>query len=291
MGGQTGSGRVSMEEVLGRLNYLVLGKDDIISILGEIKEAEPEEASVASSTVSINRDGWIEQNMASTMSVHFRILSRVVEKRFSEQELSDKEVMDLARYLSVTYVDNLLGYNRPDSNKLKRFYIGCAQLQDFTSGHPYSGSIPQFYRDFTPEERHNMVYTSLARRWDEDKVKHFRYLTADYENKRVPMTAVALEADIFAKVEAVLIEIYSRYRMGNEAGQEIRDMIRNNQELATRDRKAELGLHCQNLRVGNWTLKKGCLGIVYLVVETSITEKDDRPGTVRTRGPYPDLQE
>ena len=200
-----------MEEVLGRLNYLVLGKDDIISILGEIKEVEPDEASVASSTVSINRDGWLEQNMASTMSVHFRILSRVVEKRFSEQELSDKEVMDLARYLSVTYVDNLLGYNRPDSNKLKRFYIGCAQLQDFTSGHPYSGSIPQFYRDFTPEERHNMVYTSLARRWDEDKVKHFRYLTADYENKRVTMTAVALEAEIFAKVEAVLIEIYSRY--------------------------------------------------------------------------------
>ena len=59
--------------------------------------------------------------------------------------------------------------------------------------------------------------------------------------------------------------------MGNEAGQEIRDMIRNNQELATRDRKAELGLHCQNLRVGNWTMKKGCLGIVYLVVETSMT--------------------
>eukprot|EP00090_Calanus_glacialis_P026113 TRINITY_DN40961_c0_g1_i1.p1 TRINITY_DN40961_c0_g1~~TRINITY_DN40961_c0_g1_i1.p1 ORF type:complete len:273 (-),score=111.49 TRINITY_DN40961_c0_g1_i1:47-745(-) len=217
------------------------------------------------------------------MSVHFRILSRVVEKRFSEQELSDTEVMDLAKYLSVTYVDNLLGYNRSDRNKLKRFYIGCAQIQDFSSGKTYSGSVPQFYRDFSIEERHNMVYTSLARAWDDDKVKHFRYLASDYENKRVTITAVALEAEIFQKLKAVLIEIYSRYRMGSEAGQEVRDMIRNTQELATRDRKAELGLHCQNMKVGDWTMKHGVLGVVYVVVETSLSEKDDIPRTKKIR--------
>ena len=200
-----------MEEVLGKLNYMVLGKDDIMSILEDRKEMYHTESSAASSTVSINRDGWLEQNVASTMSVHFRILSRVVEKRFSEQELSDTEVMDLSKYLSVTYLDNLLGYNRSDSNKLKRFYIGCAQIQDFSSGKTYSGSVPQFYGDFSIEERHNMVYTSLARAWDDDKVKHFRYLASDYENKRVTITAVALEAEIFQKLKAVLIEIYSRY--------------------------------------------------------------------------------
>merc|ERR1719186_2056072 len=108
------------------------------------------------------------------MSVHFRILNRLVEKRFSEQELSDKEVMELARYISVHYVDSLLGYNREGNNKLKRFYIGCAQINDFSSGKSYSGSVPQFYRDLSTEERNNMVYTSLAMAWDEDKVKHFR---------------------------------------------------------------------------------------------------------------------
>ena len=203
-----------MEEVLGRINYLVLGKQEILDILGEEEErveSDDDESSNCSSTVSINRYEWLEQNLASSMSVHFRILSRLVEKRYSEKELSDKEVMDMARFLSINYVDNLLGYNRPDRTKLKRFYIGCSEIHDFTSGHPYTGSVLQFYRDHTVEERHNMVYTSLARAWDQDKIKHFRFLTADCEEKRVTMTAVALEAEIFNKVQAVLVEIYSRY--------------------------------------------------------------------------------
>ena len=71
--------------------------------------------------------------------------------------------------------------------------------------------------------------------------------------------------------------------MGSEAGQEVRDMIRNTQELATRDRKAELGLHCQNMKVGDWTMKHGVLGVVYVVVETSLSEKDDIPRTKNIR--------
>ena len=52
--------------------------------------------------------------------------------------------------------------------------------------------------------------------------------------------------------------------MGNEAGQEVREMIRNNKELTMRDRKADLGMHCQNLKVGDWTMKKGSLHFFFL---------------------------
>ena len=94
---------------MGRLNYMVLGKEEINSIFEDRQELDPNVSSAVSSSVSINRDDWLEKNIASTMSVHFRILNRLVEKRFSEQELSDMEVMELAGYISVNYVDNLLG--------------------------------------------------------------------------------------------------------------------------------------------------------------------------------------
>ena len=82
--------------------------------------------------------------------------------------------------------------------------------------------------------------------------------------------------------------------MGSEAGQQVREMIRNDRELSLRDRKAELGLHCQNLKVGDWTVKDGLLGVVYVVVETTVVRKKDRARTHRgARGPVDDthLQE
>ena len=60
-------------------------------------------------------------------------------------------------------------------------------------------------------------------------------------------------------------------------------MIRNDQELASRDRKGELGLHCQNMKVGEWVMTPGKLGVVYVVVETSLSnEEEGRPKTRRT---------
>ena len=82
--------------------------------------------------------------------------------------------------------------------------------------------------------------------------------------------------------------------MGNEAGLEVREMIRSDKELSMRDRKAELGLHCQNLKVGDWTVKGGLLGVVYLVVETTVVKKNVRAKTHRGTqglGDDSDLQE
>ena len=61
-------------------------------------------------------------------------------------------------------------------------------------------------------------------------------------------------------------------------------MVRTDQELASRDRKGELGLHCQNMKVGEWTLEQGKLGVVYVVVETSLSEQEARPITGRRKG-------
>ena len=82
--------------------------------------------------------------------------------------------------------------------------------------------------------------------------------------------------------------------MGNQAGQDVREMIRNDKELSIRDRKAELGLHCQNLQVGDWTVKDGLLGVVYLVVETTVIRKTERTRTQKGTqglGEDTDLQE
>ena len=200
-----------MEELLDSVNYLLLGEEEIQKIEDEKEHQKDGRSSTSSHAVSISSDDWISKNVASNMNVNFRIMKRVLERRLSDWGTSDKNAMQLASTLAVTIIDNMLGYNLRINTRLKRFYIGSIQLKDLTSGHAYSGSLTQFYQDFSDEDQFNMTYTALAEAWDRDKLKHFRYFISDHHDKRITVTAIAVQEENYDKVHAVLLEIYSKY--------------------------------------------------------------------------------
>merc|ERR1711971_707397 len=128
------------------------------------------------------------------------------------------------------------------------------------------------------EERARLVQGTLASRWDVEKVGLFRSLQpSDSKGQRIVMTAISVHSEIFKKEAAVGLAVYSKHGLPKAAGAGTVELLRKMFPLMRR--RGELAVHCLNSSLGEWDNPntQGRLGIVYMVVETSLPPKKKSP--------------
>lgn len=255
---------------------LILGSKDVQELIESLEEHRGE----ANQGYESEEEEMKEPcpSISSSMSIKFCICEDILQPSesnlrlqegkdgYEEKDISNEELVEIATLVRDKYVLPFLK-DLDRKRKLKRFYIGCSGLDYFTEGYgPYQKTARDMLTELGVEERVNMMYTSLSAAWDEDKMKHFRFLDGDHLDKNVHIRLVWIQSRVFSKIKALLVAMLGapQYRLPKSSGFQLE------KTLEMEEMKEKFGPHCVNMSLGSWEEDGDRTGIIYLVTESSM---------------------